>query len=188
MIRWILKAGMPLLLAVSLGGCALWPFGGEEPDAFGDPGAARLVVARGEADYATRPLAQRAEAWKEAACDSQAQASEVLEARVRDRLGAAWEQARREGGNDLPSLRQSDLDSMVSDVIARAEAVERREEVHGTTEVVVGVRLSGRLSQCLAVTAVERVGRECARAPAEDSLRRCDALSPPELLYFLEGA
>ncbi len=190
MFRWISQAGVVMLLAAALGGCALWPFGGDDDDygAFGDPQAARLLMARGWADYATEPISERGDAWRSAACRAEDRARQSLSQQIRQNLKSAWAQAELRSGNELPSLRQSDLDTMINDILDRAHLVSRGDPEYGTTEAFAGVRLSGELSQCLSESPVDEVGSLCARSPEMDSLPRCDELSPPELLYYLEDA
>lgn len=176
-----------LMLALSqTAGCAWMPgFSGFGP--FGDPEAAELLLARGEAGDLEADFGEVQDYWRQRLCDTEQAAEAELRRRATERIEAAWALARLgEGGKELPALTETIRDRMVRETMTQARLLGRVRPRSGQFESFYGVRLSGRFAACLRET---RSGSECARPPVMEPVPSCRNLTPaPEPLYFLEGA
>ncbi|WP_192497392.1 hypothetical protein [Halospina sp. K52047b] len=180
----IVQLTLAMVVALLAAGCSSLPW---MDTPFGAPEEAWLLLARGELDEPTAEFGEVEDYWRQRLCETEQQARSRLEHRVRAELETAWAEARLAGGgNALPALTQGKREQMVSQVMAEARLLGRVRPESGRFESFHGVRLSGRLAQCLSETAG---AKGCARPPVMEPVSACGDLTPaPEPLYFLEGA
>lgn len=177
----MIRASAAILLAVLVVvGCA-------RTTAFGPDEEARLVLARGEADYQVGESDRDVAGWREAFCDSEQEAEEALREKLHDEVTRAWGMAALKSGNDLPTLTDSEREEMVSALMEQAKLVSSGEPRPGSAESYMALRLSGDFPRCLSQVQAEGVGDHCGRPPQEESQHDCRARSePPSRLYYLE--
>ena len=174
-----------MLVLSQAAGCA-WMPGVSGYGPFGDPEAAELLLARGEAGDVEAEFGQVEDYWRQRLCETEREAEQRLGHQVREEVETAWATARLDqGGKELPALTDRARDRMVAGIMAQARLVGRVRPESGRFESFYGVRVSGRLDACLRETGS---GGACARPPVMEPVSACGNLTPaPEPLYFLEG-
>ncbi|MFO7787543.1 MAG: hypothetical protein R6W87_07185 [Halospina sp.] len=164
-------------------GCSspVWDFHGP----FGAPEDAWLLLARGASGESEAGFGEVEDYWRQRLCETEREAEQRLGQQVREEVETAWAKARLDdGGKELPALTDSARDRMVAGIMAEARLVGRARPESGRFESFYGVRVSGRLAECLRDT---RSDGECARPPVMEPVSACGNLTPaPEPLYFLE--
>lgn len=175
-----------MLVLTQAAGCA-WIPGVSGFGPFGDPEAAQLLLARGEAGDLEAGFGEVQDYWRQRLCETEQAAKAGLRRQVAEEVEAAWALARLgEGGKELPALTDARRSRILGEVMDEARLVGRSRPRSGQFESFYGVRLSGDFPACLEATGS---GRECARPPVMAPVASCNNLTPaPEPLYFLEGA